>query len=266
MTYPVSLSHPLLPQPALKLFTHDPASDLVSAQLHREKIWELHETRLILENLENTRAFVDIGANIGYYSLIVARQLSDAGLVKAFEPDPRNFSLLQQNIEQNQLNNIEAFNLALSDHDGELSLFLSEDNKGDHRSYAGNEDRQAVTVSCRRGDTLLGTCDRIDFVKMDTQGAEQRIVEGLMETLLHSRKNLKMIVEFWPWGLRQNGGNCFELLNLLDRLDLPQHIIDHVHGGIYSSSRTALEQWMTQTEADPDNQGFINLFIGKVNA
>ncbi|MCB1614734.1 MAG: FkbM family methyltransferase [Pseudomonadales bacterium] len=264
MTHYISLDHPMLSSANCEMLTHNPDEDLISRQLHNDKIWEIHETRLILDNLVEGDRFIDVGANIGYYTLLASIKTGNTGCVYAFEPDPLNFSLLEKNIKLNKRENVETFNVALTANEGDTRLYLCEDNKGDHRNYPSDDDRQSIQIKAATADRMLEHCAGINFIKIDTQGAETSVIKGFQKTLQANRSQLKMIIEFWPWGLRKNNSSCFELMGYLETLDLPMHIIDHVQGGIYSSSRNVIIDWMTETDNTPDNQGFINLFIGDV--
>ncbi len=79
---------------------------LDTLELATREIYEPLETQLLLKRLKPGQTFVDIGANIGYYTLLAARQVGPAGRVYAFEPDEENFKLLQKNTEINGYSNV----------------------------------------------------------------------------------------------------------------------------------------------------------------
>ena len=159
---------------------------------------------------------VDVGANLGMISIAMLK----CGYFReaiAIEPDPRNFSLLKRNIEQNGLSDrIRPFPFAVTDEPGEVELELSDVNFGDHRVRAaapsaptrmGEEGRDTVRVSARRLDDLLRTeacvgLERVGLVWVDIQGHEGRLFRGARETLGHG---MPVISEFWPYGIRRSG-------------------------------------------------------------
>jgi len=102
--------------------------------------YEPVETKLILELVKPGAAILDIGANIGYYSLLFAKLTGPSGQVFAFEPDPYSYDLLQQNILENGYTNIFAFQLGVSDQNEELVLYRDPFNNLDHR---------VLMISCR---------------------------------------------------------------------------------------------------------------------
>ena len=81
------------------MFTHSEQDLFVSRRIREEGFWEPHETSLILELLQPGDTFLDVGANIGYFSILAAAAVGDAGHVIAYEPDPENYRLLQTNVE-----------------------------------------------------------------------------------------------------------------------------------------------------------------------
>ena len=172
--------------------------------LHRNGIYEPMETEFFKDQVKRGNVFVDIGANIGYFTLIAARLVGETGKVFAFEPDPVNCTLLGKNIRANEYANVVTVQKAVSDKTGEIKLYLCE-NRGDHRIYDSHDRRASIVIQATRLDDYFRNYDgQIDFVKMDIQGAEGGAVEGMLEVLKKNR-NLKMVFEFWPFGLEQSG-------------------------------------------------------------
>jgi len=250
---------------SLPFYTHSPEQELVSRHIHEQHCWEIHETNALLELMKPGQSFIDIGANIGYYTVIAAARLGDSGQVFSFEPDPENYALLTQNIEQNHFKNVQAFNLGLSNQDCSLPIFCSEENRGDHRLFETEAHQQGNMIQLVKADEFFmdryGQYPTVHCIKIDTQGYEYSIVDGLKKTIAANQAHLNMVVEFWPWGLRQNQSSAKALLALLDQYSLQIHIMDHIQGGIYSSKRKDLDKWLAEVEENPDNQGFVNLLL-----
>jgi FkbM family methyltransferase len=259
-TYPLKLE--CLNQP-IKMWLHDQRDQHVSKDIAENGIWETYETQLILERLKPGISFVDVGANIGYYTLIAADQVGPSGFVAAFEPDPENFLLLEKNLAENDFCFVESVNAGLSDIQREGSLFLSNSNFGDHQIYDAGDGRNSRTIRLLNGsDYLLDKVNKIDLLKIDTQGAESQVIAGLLPLLHHSAKALTIIIEFWPYGLRQSGSSAHQLVDMLMTLDLPVRIIDHVGHQLVDCSEQQLRDWVDMVDAVPDDQGFMNIMLG----
>lgn len=180
-------------------------------------IHEPEETKRIDALVKPGDVVLDLGASIGYFTLRLARSVGPTGRVIAVEPDPLNFELLSRNVAMNGYRNVTLINKAAARQTGPLQLFLSEDNAGDHRTSGTPESRSAVEVQGTRLDEELADLTRLDFVKIDIQGAEVDALCGLRELLARS-PGVAMLVEFWPSGLANAGVEPGRLLDLLDEL------------------------------------------------
>lgn len=258
---PIMLKLPSI-NPPLKLMLHDDSDQIISARLREQGVWEEYETELSLKLLKPGDCYVDVGANIGYYSLIASRCVGAKGQVISFEPDAKNFALLEQNIALNAGDNIQAFNAALSDANREGRLYLSSDNFGDHRIYPSPGQRPQQTIQLvHGGQHLAKLCQRVDFIKIDTQGAEFFVLNGLMDVILQNNAHLQMIVELCPYGIRQSGSHGLELLGLLDNTGMQYHIIDHIGHALIPAQSDDLASWIKSLDDAPENEGFINLLV-----
>jgi len=186
---------------------------------------EPFDTELVKKEIKEGDVVLDLGANIGYYTLIFAKLVGPEGRVIAFEPEPDNFSLLEKNVKINGYNNVVLVKKAASDKAGKLKLYLSESNKGDHRIYNSHDGRNFIKIDAVRLDDYFKNHKRpIDFIKIDTQGAEARIIAGARR-MLQNNKNIKILTEFWPVGLQRSGANPKAYLNLLLKLGFNLHHI-----------------------------------------
>jgi FkbM family methyltransferase len=177
-------------------------------------IFEEFETKIVKEKIKKGDVVLDIGANIGYYTLIFAKLVGEKGKVFAFEPDPTNFSILKKNIEINGYKNVVLAQKAISDKNGKIKLYICEDNRGDHRIYDSHNNRQSIEIEAIRLDDYFKDYNgNINFIKMDIQGAEGGATQGMSNIL--QKNNLKVISEFWPMGLKKFGIDPEEYLKLL---------------------------------------------------
>ena len=103
-------------------------------ELATREVYERTATGIVQREINEGDVVLDIGANIGYYTLLAARLVGPTGQVIAFEPDQTNFALLRKNVEANGYRNVVLVNKAVSDHNGTAELFLNDANPGDHRT------------------------------------------------------------------------------------------------------------------------------------
>ena len=173
----------------------------VSRTLDIHKIHERLETELIKEVLLPGMVILDVGANIGYYALLEAFLIGTGGLVYALEPFPRNYNLLLKNIHLNDYQDrIKLFRIAAGDETGTAKLYLgpSDNNhclvKNDHLINIFQEVRGAysdsVEVETVILDDFLKGREKIDFIRMDLEGFECQVIDGLKETLTRDRPDL----------------------------------------------------------------------------
>jgi FkbM family methyltransferase len=248
----------------LSLWLHDLRDRHVSKAIAEQGVWEPFETQLLMQRLLEGSVFIDVGANVGYYSVLGGEKVGRTGRVFAFEPEPDNFLLLQKNLQHNDLAYVKAVNAALSNKTGSAALYLNENNFGDHQIYDNGEGRESLTIETLNGTEFLeASVSAVDVVKIDTQGAESQVVEGMMPLLRRSVSNLSMIIEFWPFGLRKSGSSAHQLLDMLCTLELPFFIIDHVGHDLLNCQEQQLREWVDMVENDPQDQGFMNILVGR---
>ena len=247
---------------ALRLNIHQGQDSGVSADIREKRIWEPYETELIVNNLSSGDVFLDIGANIGYYTVIASCIVGDKGKVIAYEPDPDNYSLLEENIKLNLRYNIKAFQAALSDTDGRGYLYLNPENRGDHQLYDAGEERHKVEIDIfNAADHLSNITSKVDFIKLDTQGSEFKIVSRLSDLISANSAQIKLIIELWPYGLRKAGSSGGDLLDLLFSFGLACNIIDHLNFQLFPAVRSDFNEWLTKTDSEESNKGFFNLIL-----
>ena len=163
--------------------------------------------------LQPGQCVIDIGANIGLYTVMASQRVGPAGRVIAIEPDPVNISFLRGTLELNEMSNVTAVQAALSNETGSGLLFLDNLNKGRHCVFDPSGKRPSVKVELCRLDDLLDrlSVKTVDLIKMDVEGAEFLVVQG-MTRMLEANPRLRIMTEFWPWGIRRCGGDPAALL------------------------------------------------------
>lgn len=249
---------------APKLEVHASGDLHVSKDIGEFGVWEAYETKLLLEALPSDGVFVDAGANLGYYSVLAGLK-AQAGRVYSFEPEPKNFALLQSNIRLNALSNIDAFNLALSTEAGAGEIYLNPDNFGDHQIYSDGEARQSTQIELACGDEVLAGLEYLNVLKVDTQGAEFQVLSGLQQLIRRSLERegnaVSMVVEFWPKGLARSGANADAVLDILLSYNLPMAIVDQQESRLIPCEEFHIRDWIVEVDNDPNNEGFLNLFL-----
>ena len=175
------------------------------------------DTETIKNSIKKGDIVVDVGANIGYYTLIAAKIVGDKGKVFAFEPEPKNFEILRKNVEINGYHNVILEQKGVSDVNKELKLYLSK-GIGCHSIIPNvNTTTQVIPIESVKLDDYfreLNLVDKIDFMKIDTEGAEFRILNG-MNAILKQSIHLKIFTEFNKDFIVEYGTEPKDMLNLL---------------------------------------------------
>lgn len=168
--------------------------------------FDQEERELLAGRLTERFTFLDIGANIGGYSLFLAAKAGPAARIIAIEPQPEVFGQLSYNIRLNPFGNVKAIEAAVADRNGELTLFLDPKNKGEAsvKIVSADESRQ-VKVPAR---TLLDIAqseglDHIDAIKLDVEGAEDIILKRFLSEAPESLWPQLIVVERGEerWGI-----------------------------------------------------------------
>jgi FkbM family methyltransferase len=170
------------------------------------------ERRLISQHVAPGMTVLDVGANIGVYTRFLADLVSPTGKVIAIEPDLENFRRLTRATASNPA--VVALHAAASDATGTCTLYISDSLNVDHHIYASSESREAVTVPAYRIDDLVTPGSRVDFIKMDIQGAEPIAIRGA-ERVLMENPGIVLLFEYWPDGIRRSGNDPDQLLTHL---------------------------------------------------
>lgn len=199
------------------------------------RVWEKYKTELFKKIVTQGMTVVDVGAGIGYYTLIAAKLVGKTGVVYAFEPEPCNYELLSKNIELNEFTNIVSIKKAISDKKGKANLYfekqrivnpsLSRENvlaASKHKVKVGF--REVKTISLDEFFEKTVGSNKVDVIKVDSEGAEGLMVDGAEEIL--KSNNLKMFIEFWPEGLEKLGTEPLRILQKLKEYGFKAKVIN----------------------------------------
>jgi len=183
---------------------------------------------------------VDVGANIGYLTVLASLLVGPTGRVVAFEPDPENLVRLRTNLALNDGSNVTVIQKAVTDRAGEVEFFINSDNSGgnalwDPAQFPGNVKCLATPRPLRvAGTTLDAEWEQLGLpaprlIKIDTEGAEQRVLEG-MRGLLGRQDPHFVIAEYHPFGLEKMGSSEERLRGFVEGLGYSTFALNNAGG------------------------------------
>jgi FkbM family methyltransferase len=164
--------------------------------------YEPEETALVKGLVKPGDVVVDLGACIGYYTLLFSKLVGPSGRVIAFEPSPDSCSILRRNVSRNGLTNVTVENAGAGASSCIGALHLSSNRMDAHIEH--REGDGALSIKVVALDDYFPETSTIDFVKMDIQGLEPLVLRG-MEGLVRRSPNIRILTEFWPEGIRRAG-------------------------------------------------------------
>jgi FkbM family methyltransferase len=196
-------------------------------ELPRERLLPLYKLELLLGTYERDTVavcrhlirpgavVVDIGAHVGYFTLLFSSLVGPRGRVLAFEPDPQNVEILRRNVARRGAGNVEVVGQAVSDFDGRAKLYRTPLSMGHSlHSVKQNLDQVIVDVGTLDGVLERRGIETLRFVKIDVEGAEPDVLRG-MRRLAAGAPDLVLVLEFKPALLAARGYRPAALLELL---------------------------------------------------
>ncbi|MGQ0606706.1 MAG: FkbM family methyltransferase [Candidatus Nitrosotenuis sp.] len=195
---------------------------------------ENFDSEIFETHLKKGMTVLDLGANIGFYSLLARSVVGEQGRIFSFEPFPGNIALLRESIKHNGFTNIVAIESAVSDKPGTSTLHLSPDYCSEHSlvdlgfEYAETSIEKSVRVPVTSVDDYFTKNHpdlKIDFIKMDIEGSESKALQGMQETLKKNRK-ISIMTEFWTNGFRAGKHSPEDFLENLVGLGFDLYNID----------------------------------------
>ncbi|WP_421998709.1 FkbM family methyltransferase [Reyranella sp.] len=181
---------------------HCDPRDLIQRMILYFGVWEPNVSRTIEQNLAAGDVFVDVGANVGYDTLLAATRVGPTGRVVAIEASPRTFALLQSNLALNTFaDNVRAVHAAVSDTAGTLDLYeVDAGNIGAATTLATRGGKRSATVDALPLERILSDDERrrLRLIKMDVEGAEPPILRHILDRLHDYPETMDIIVEASP--------------------------------------------------------------------
>lgn len=180
-------------------------------------LYEKHTAEALIEVLGDGATFVDVGAHVGYYTLLARAAVGPNGRVFAFEPNPESYRRLIANIVLNGFGNVHAFNCAVGARNDVLALHINDDNEGESALWDVSKAREfpktavaprrvAVSVTTLDEVGRGGTMNGLRAVKIDAEGWEEKVLAGA-KLFLASYKPARVVCEINRGALSATGGS-----------------------------------------------------------
>lgn len=182
-----------------------PDDPIITPWIVKTRLWEPELTKYLKENLKRGQTFIDVGANVGYFTLLASQLVGPEGKVYAFEPGQEAFQLLVKNVEFNKCTNVVLIQKAISSQTGRAKLFgYGKDGDTGRQGLTKVEDRDEAWLSRNpaRRESSWSFVDATklaevlpeglipDFIKVDVEGGEKDALEGMRDILLQGKSTL----------------------------------------------------------------------------
>lgn len=224
--------------------------------------YEPHVTAVVRRELHAGDVFLDVGANIGYFSMLAAHLVGASGKVVSVEPLDKNLQLIYAGILRNGFDHVEVFPFGASDGSKIVAMVTDPGTSNALIQSAPSNKATSFFIPTRTLDSITAHLDRIDLVKMDIEGHEIFAWHGAQSMLARCRP--RILTEFHPLAMRENAG-----IDYHDYLALLFGYAKHVSvvmdkGELVSCSNS--EQVMTQWEKNDKRYGgngtsHLDLFV-----
>jgi len=211
--------------------------DFIQSYIYYFGVWEPHLTHFIEERLARGDTFVDVGANIGYFSLLASSLVGSRGTVVAIEASPGIFAQLQANIALNRADNIRALNVAVTDQETTVTVY---------RASAGNigmttiiRDRlKTPQHECEVKGLPLGSLlsprelASARLIKIDVEGAEWGVAKGLVPQLEKARADVEVVMEVSPEPAAGQEGQGDEIIRMFSEAGFHAYSLENDYSGL----------------------------------
>ncbi|NUM49596.1 MAG: FkbM family methyltransferase [Flavobacteriales bacterium] len=190
----------------------------------------------IIKNLTPNSIVLDVGANIGYYTIPIAKKISTLnGSVHAFEPVKENFFSLRKAVERNRVEkNVVLNQFALGDYNGSIEIVKTEQGKSSNAVLSFNDEQyekglSKETIEIKMLDDYMNQINRCDFIKVDIEGAEYFLIKGGTKFI----EKFKPVIygEFNAFFLRKFGFTLLDIWKILAPIGYEAYVEDRIKKG-----------------------------------
>jgi FkbM family methyltransferase len=217
------------------------------------------DTKIIREEIHEGDIVIDVGANIGYYTLIFAQLVGKSGKVIAFEPESKNFEILKKNVEINNYDNVIVEQKIVSEKCGKMKLYVSDSDIVGHRIQQMKNLKNFVEVESVTLDDYMKKLNldkKVNFIKIDVEGAEPNVLEG-SNKILEENDQLKIFTEFNREVIKKYDVEPKKMIDLLYRNGFKIYLPNYNNNKI---NLTSANELLTSKETLLEN---INLLCKK---
>ena len=208
--------------------------DAVGGEIYRNGQFEPETVAFVIKHLKEGMTFIDIGANIGQYTLLASKIVGDSGQVVTVEAVPDTFAKLDKNISINNLKNVIGHNVALSDTVGYATFHLGHYGNSGASSLKPtiNTGGHKIKVKLNTLDNILADSNKADIMKIDVEGAEFMVLSGGRRVLEELKPML--ILEFSDESLTgEFATSTADLISLLNKLNY----------AVFTIEKDGLDKW-----------------------
>lgn len=207
----------------LKMELHLP--DQVQGCIYYFGLWEINLTHYLKRSLKPGDILIDVGANVGYYTLLAAKQVGNDGKVYAVEASASAYKFLKRNIEINRLENVMSFHRAASDKDAELEIYSGETraNLGATTIRRNKAEKFRFklegTVKASPLDQIIPIDDllRARIIKIDVEGAEISVIRGIEPILSQFSCETEFVIELTTAAIIEAGETVSGIVDIFKR-------------------------------------------------
>jgi FkbM family methyltransferase len=249
------------------------ASDIVGRYIYHFGIWEPNLTEWLRRTLQRGDVFVDVGANIGYFSILASRLVGPSGSVVAIEPLPEIHRNLQANLAANAVRNVRPVCAAAWDDHRSLEMFTRPTGpSGTSTAYASWATRwDLVPAATARAMPLAemlrpDELNRLRVIKIDAEGAEWRILKSFAHVLAQCRRDVEIVVEVAPALLREDDATPEKMAALLRPEGFRPYRIENVYDASAYYRRDRGSRPPVQISEFPRDAEQFDVIFSRVNA
>jgi len=210
-------------------------------------VFESMQTDLFVRNVKEGNVIFDIGANIGYYSVLASKLVGKTGKVYAFEPDPRNIDLLKKNLALNHCHNVTVIPKAISEKDGQSNFYVSKLSQGDN-SLARDRNTREIKIKSTSLTQFAkeNAIPKADVIKIDIEGAETLALKGGQDFFTKTKRGI-IFAECNPKSMEKFGFQPSDLVSWLKHSGFDcKFIINEFGNSVEPFSAKTLEKTLSK--------------------